>query len=153
MDDPRHVENWILRVGDGDHFWSSSNKFIWGIDSNNKSNTSLFIRTVKAGDLLWFVKGGEKGKIITVATFIELKKRELGPLIAFTTTNEELGWTSQEGNWDIEVHYTTLYDLQECELFSEIKSPRVIRKYNEKCKADLPNEYKHIVRYSKAVLK
>jgi hypothetical protein len=153
MDDPKHVENWILRVGDGDHFWSSSKKYIWGINSNHKCSTNTFITSAKTGDLLWFVRGGEKGKIIAVATFTEMKKRETGPLIALTLTNEDLGWTKQAGDWDTEVHYKELYDLTECGLFSEIQSPLVIRRYNEKCKVNLPNEYQYIVKYSKALFK
>ncbi len=149
MDDPRQVEHWILRVGDGDHFWSSSIKNIWGIDSNNKSNTQVFINTVKSGDLLWFVQSNSKGKLIAVATFTEMKNRETGPLIALTLTNEELGWVKTKGNWDIEVHYKNLYDLRLCDLLSEIQSPKVIRKYNEKCKVNLPLEYPYIVKYSK----
>jgi hypothetical protein len=145
-------EHWILRVGDGDHFWSSSKHYIWGIDSTNKANVNQFIQTIKPEDLLWFVKGGEKGKLIAVATFREFKKRETGPLIAFTATNEELGWVKQAGSWDTEVHYTNLYDLRECQLFSGIQSPRVIRKYNEKCKVNLPVEYPYIVKYSNAEL-
>lgn len=140
-------EHWILRVGDGDHFWSSSKQYIWGINSNHKCSTNSFIQQVKHGDLLWFVKSGERGKLIAVSTFIELKKREVGPLIAFTATNEELGWTKQSGEWDLEVHYKALYDLRECGLFSEIKSPLVIRKYNEKCKVNLPIEYPYLLKY------
>ena len=143
-------EHWILRVGDGDHFWSSSKHYIWGIDSKNKSNTQSFIQAAKPDDLLWFVKSGDRGKLIAVATFKEFKKREVGPLIAFTATNDELGWVKQIGDWDTEVHYTNLYDLRECQLFSEIKSPRVIRKYNEKCKVNLPVDYSYLVKYMKA---
>ena len=144
------INYWILRCGDGDHFWSSSKKFIWGVDSKQKSNTNIFITTAKPGDLLWFVQGGNKGKIIAVSTFKEFKNRETGPLIALTLTDEDLGWVKTKGNWDTEVHYNDLYDLRECELFSEIKSPKVIRKYNEKCKVNLPVEYPYIVKYSKA---
>jgi hypothetical protein len=147
-----NVEHWIFRVGDGDHFWSSSKYNIWGIDSQNKSTTQPFITSVKSGDLLWFVKGGDKGKLIAVSTFTELKKREVGPLISLTLTDEELGWTksNQGGNSDTEIHYKDLYDLTDCGLFSEIKSPLVIRKYSEKCKVNLPAEYPYIVKYSKA---
>ena len=104
---------------------------------------------VKDGDLLWFVKGKSRGQIVAVATFISTKSRILGPLIPLSHTNTELGWTETEGEWDIEIHYKNLYNLSNCELYSEIKSPLVIRLYNEKCKVNLPAEYPHIVRYSK----
>ena len=84
-----------------------------------------------------------------MATFTKIQERVLGPLIELTLTNEELGWDKSEGYWDTEVHYKDLYNLTECNMFSEIKSSLVIRLYNDKCKVDLPAEYQHIVRYSK----
>ena len=142
-------QHWLLRIGDGEHFASSSKYNIWGIDSTDIFNAKPFINSVKPGDLLWFVKGNSKGKLTHVATFTETKPRELGPLIAFTKTNEELGWTKQKGYWDTEVHFKDLYDLTNMDLLSEIKSPKVIRVYNEKCKVNLPQEYPLIVKYSK----
>jgi len=142
------ANHFLLRVGDGDHFKRSSSKSIWGINSKEKQG-KWFASNVKDGDLLWFVKGKDKGKIIAVATFTENKERVLGPLISTTFTNEELGWTKTEGEWDTEVHYRDLYNLSSCGLYSEIKSPNPIRLYNEKCKVNLQVEYPSIVRYSK----
>jgi hypothetical protein len=139
-------QHFLLRIGNGNHFISSSTKSIWGINSANKDGW-WFIHHVQEGDLLWFVTSNSKGKIIAVATYTGTRERVLGPLLALTSTNEELGWTETEGNWDTEVHYKDLYDLRPFELFSEIKSPLVIRLYSEKCKVDLPTEYKHITRY------
>lgn len=153
MDSPAVINtptHWLLRVGDGTHFKSSSKDKIWGIDSNNKSNTSKFMKEVKKGDILWFVQGKNKGKLLGMATYVGHGKRVLGPILNLSKTNEELGWTKQEGNWDIEIHYQNLYDIEYCELYTEIKSPLVIRTFNEKCHVDLPTEYNNIVRYSKA---
>ena len=142
---PNHF---LLRVGDGDHFKQSSSKLIWGIDSKTTQST-WFISKVREGDLLWFIKGKSNGKVVAVATFTENRERVLGPLIALSFTNEELGWTKTYGLWDTEVHYKDLYNLSYCNLYSEIKGPRPIRLYNEKCKINLPSEYQNIVRYSK----
>jgi hypothetical protein len=144
-------KHWLLRIGDGQHFISSSSKYIWGVNSSDKGNVVPFLTHAKPGDILWFVKSKSKGQLIAVATFTEFKKRELGPLISLTATNEELGWTIQTGNWDIEVHYKELYNLTDCNLFSEIKSPKVVRLYNEKCKVILPLEYPYIVKYSRVL--
>jgi hypothetical protein len=141
-------EHYLLRVGDGEHFKNSSPMSIWGIDSS-ASCTKGFIKTVKEGDILWFVKSKSNGHLIAVATFTGLKERVTGPLIDLTPSNEELGWTKTEGDWDIEVHYTDLYNIGACELYSGIKSPLVIRKYSDKCACNLPAEYASIVRYSK----
>ena len=139
--------HWLLRIGDGDHFTSSSKKNIWGIVST-LPNEKHFLYTVKEGDLLWFIQGNTHGKVLAVATYVKSKSRETGPLIAFTATNEEFGWTKQDGTWDSEIHYKDLYNLSTCSLLTEIKGPCVIRTYSEKCKVDLPAEYPRIVTYA-----
>ena len=143
------TKDWLLRVGDGQHFKTSSSKKIWGIYSKVPCAIS-FLKHVTCGDRLWFILGNSGGKVLAVATFTKTKERELGPLINFTATNEELGWTNTSGNWDTEVHFEHLYWIDECNLQTFIKSPLVIREYNaEKCKVALPTEYANIVRYCK----
>ena len=140
------IQHWLLRVGDGEHYRASSVKNIWGIYSTTPFG-KFFLRKAKKGDKLWFVKSG--GQLIGVSTFSSTKARELGPLISFTLTNEELGWVKQKGEWDMEVHYENLYDITCLEYMSEIKCAATIRLYNEKCKVNLPQEYILIERYSK----
>lgn len=145
--------NWLLRVGNGENFKNSSKYRIWGIYSKNR-HTKHFLKNVKPGDRLWFVKTKSQGKIIAVATYSSHNLRELGlgPLIDTSLTDEELGWTRNNIPWtssDTEVHYTDLYGLDDCEILTHIKCPIVIRKYDEKCIANLPVEYSNIVRYSK----
>jgi hypothetical protein len=142
--------DWILRVGDGLNLIRSSKYRIWGINST-LSYGKHFIENVKHGDRLWFVKSRSNGKIIAVATFRSFNKREFGPLIDVSMTNEELGWSGSGTDWtsDVEVHYTDLYGLDDCELLTHIKGAATIRKYNEKCSVNLPLEYNYIVRYSK----
>jgi len=143
------IKDWLLRVGDGEHFKKSSSKHIWGVDSKAPCSIS-FLKSVNPGDHLWFVLGKSGGKLLAVATFSKTKLRELGPLINFTATNEELGWTNKPGEWDIEVHFENLYWIDECNLQTKIQSPLVIRQYNaEKCKVELPTEYTNILKYSK----
>ena len=145
----KQVTHHLLRVGDSEHFKSSSVRGIWGIKSFIVCGKG-FLKIVKPGDVLWFVKGDRsKGLLLAVATFVKVQERVLGPLIPLTATNEELGWTKTEGSWDVEVHFKDLYNIEECELYSEIKGSATIRPYNEKCKVDLPQEYSNIVRYSK----
>jgi hypothetical protein len=140
--------HWLFRIGDGEHFQSSMKKSVWGIYSTTTCGKH-FTRTAKAGDIIWFVKSG--GLLAWLGTFIETKERVLGPLIALTESNEELGWVKQEGTWDMEVHYKDLYDIQSLELNSQIKSPLTIRLYNDKCKVNLVEEYALITRYSKVI--
>ena len=147
------AQDFLLRVSDGVHFRNSSVKHIWGINSENVFGKFL-MNKAKPGDRLWFVQSKSNGKIIAVATFVSFKKRELGPLIDVSYTNEELGWTKQKGDWDIEVHYNELYNLSDCELYSDIQGTSTIRSYKEgACKVNLPNEYPYIVKYSKVSTK
>jgi len=142
--------DWILRCGDGKNLKNSSKYRIWGISSKISTNKH-FIKNVKQGDRLWFVKSKSQGKLIAVATYCLHNSRELGPLIDISLTNKELGWVGSGENWtaDIEVHYTDLYVLNNCELFTHIQGAATIRKYDEKCSINLPVEYSYIVRYSK----
>lgn len=141
------MTDWLLRSGDCENFTNSSRHRIWGINSNR--NNIFFLKNVKLGDRLWFVQSGSQGKLIAVATYRSHNSREIGPLIDISLTNEELGWTGS-GTYDVEVHYTDLYWLTNCNnLLTHIKGPVTIRIYNEKCRVNLPQEYAHIVNYSK----
>jgi len=142
------VTHWLLRVGNGDDFIRSSTKFTWGFDSSSPSGKT-FQANATPGDLLWFVKSESKGLLLAVATLEAVKQREVGPLVAVTATNEELGWTRESEPSDTEIKYTHLYNVGVCGLHSEIRSPLTIRRYSEKCKVNLPLEYANIIRYSK----
>lgn len=107
-----------------------------------------FIKNVKPGDILWFVKSKSDGLLIGVAKFKNINERQLGPLICVTRTNEELGWTNDEDDWDTEVHYTDLYNISKCNLLSKIKGAATIRKNSDKCNVDLQTEYANIIKYS-----
>jgi len=143
--------DWIFRVGDGTNLINSSKYKIWGINTTTSTNGKYFIKNVKHGDRMWFVKNKSNGKILAVATYRSHNTRELGPLIPTTLTNEELGWTNEGPDWtsDTEVHYTDLYNLTDCQLLTHIKGSSTIRKYDDKCRVDLALEYSYIVKYSK----
>ena len=141
--------DWLLRVGDGENLKCSSKYRIWGVVSKIPLGKH-FIENVKPGDRLWFVKSKSQGKLLAVATYRTHNKRVFGPLIDISLTDEELGWSDPSGgNADIEVHYTDLYGLADCELLTHIKGPSTIRKYDEKCRVNLAVEYSYIVRYSR----
>jgi hypothetical protein len=144
--------DWLLYVNNGINFNNSSISNTWGIKSWTSSGKSIK-NSAKVGDRLWFVKSGSNGLLVAVATFVEFKNREVGPLIAVTQTNEELGWITGSGDWDVEVHYKDLYNITNCELYSELNGSAPIRRYNDKCKINLPLEYPNIVRYSKVTRK
>ena len=139
--------DWILRVGDGKNFLESSKFKIWSLNSNTPYG-KYFVKNVKQGDRLWFIKSKSKGKIIGVATYNSYNSRILGPLIRVTLTNEELGWTREGLDYtaNTEIHYINLYNTNDCDLSLDIKGPLTIRKNIE---FDLETEYNNIVKYSK----
>ena len=142
--------DWLLRVGDGENFINSSQYRIWGIQSTSPSNKH-FLKNVKIGDRLWFVKSKSNGKVLAVATYRSHNKRDLGPLVNFTMTNQELGWSGEGQDWtsDIEVHYSDMYGLSDCEILTHIKGAATIRKYDDNTRVNLAIEYSNIVRYSR----
>ena len=147
------MTDWVLRVGDGENFIRSSKYKIWGIQTITSPHGKHFIKNVKLGDRLWFVKSKSNGLIIAVASYLSHNKREFGPLINISMTNEELGWTGSDWTSDVEVNYTDLYGLSNCELLTYIKGSSTIRKYDDKCKVNLALEYSYIVKYSKITMK
>ena len=141
--------DWLLRVGDGGNLKRSSKFRIWGVSSRIAVGKH-FIENVKPGDRLWFVKSKSHGKLVAVATYRSHNIREFGPLIDVSLSNEELGWSDPSGgDCDVEIHYSELYGLSNCELLTHIKGPATIRKYDEKCRVNLAVEYSYIVRYSR----
>jgi hypothetical protein len=142
------AQDWLFRVGDGINLKKSSIHKIWSLNTKS-SDGKFFIKNVKLGDRLWFIQSKSKGKIIAVATYQSHNKRDLGPLLNMTMTDEELGWLKDDINSDTEIHYTDLFNLSNCDLLTNIQSPKTIRKYNDKCMIKLPEEYNYIVRYSK----
>ena len=114
-------KHWLLRIGDGENFINSSNKQIWGISEKSPTNKN-FLRKIKKGDFLWFIKSNSNGHAIALATYDKNIKRELGPILDITLTNEELGWDNNGNKSDIEIYYIELYNIKDCNIFTNIQS-------------------------------
>jgi hypothetical protein len=144
--------DWILRVGDGANLVQSSPWKIWGV-SSAVSCTKHFLKHVRVGDRLWFVRNKSQGKILAVSTCQRHVGRAVGPLINVTMSSGELGWTGEGEGWvnDTEVHYGELYNLEKYGLTTGIKGPASIRKYTPACAVDLTAEYKYLTRYLQPV--
>ena len=144
-------KHWLIRVGDGENFKNSSKHGIWGCKS---STSKTFLKDIAIGDKLWFITNKSQGQIIAAATFESHNKRILGPLVKLSMSDEELKWANTE--FDTEIQYSNLYNLNECKLNINIKSTILITKYindTNKYDIDLSQEYKYIVKYSKSLLK
>jgi len=124
---------------------------IWGLIST-VSDGKNFLSNSSEGDILWFLTNYKAGnKIVAVATFTESKSREVGPLISFTATNEELGWPN--GKWDTEVHFKDLYLIEDLDMQANTKCRSSYVKTSSITKEiefDFDLELKNIVKYSKA---
>lgn len=136
MANPTH---WLIRVRDGVNFeqniFSRGRKF-WSIkDSNN--NGKAFYRDVRANDILWFVTNKEGGsRIIAVARYLSHNERVLGPLVALSPTNEDLGWN--EPGYTKEFHFDDCYDVKEWNLTNPVDNRSTVIKYSNKFNYDLP---------------
>lgn len=144
--------NWLVRVSDGKNFINSSIYKIWGCESKLSKS---FLKDVKIGDKLWFITSKSQGKIIAVSSFERYEKRIIGPLINLSLTDDELGWFDRvDKKSDIEIYYTNLYNLYECDININLKARNSIIRYKEdKYEIDLYDEYKNIVKYSKICFK
>jgi hypothetical protein len=141
--------HWIIRVGDGIHFNSSAKYHIWGVNSLTDSSIKYLLRNINENDILWFlvnVKAG--GKFVGVAIYKSHNKREIGPLIAITKTDEELGWISSKGSWDTEIHYYNLFDISECNINYVTKIRSTAFRYDKEFMPNLPKHFNNIIRYS-----
>jgi hypothetical protein len=142
------TKDWMFRVGNGKNFKASSKFQIWGIKSSTNFGKH-FVKNVKPGDRIWFIKANSNGLILGVAIYRSHNYREFGPLVDSTMTDEELGWDDTGENCDIEVHYSELRELEDCGLLTHIKFQGSIVEYKDNCKINLPVEYSYISRYRK----
>ena len=129
------ITHWLVRIGDGNNFKNSSKSNIWGVKSTK--NVINFENLVKCGDVLWFVVSNNNGKVIAFAEYVSHNKR--------TKTNEELGWeiNNNSSNWDIEINYKNRMDVEKDNYLTCILGQNVnVRRYNNKCKINLPQIYK-----------
>ena len=91
------------------------------------------------------------GKIIGMAEFSSFHDRLDEPLLQIDTkTNEEQGWIGGSA-WDIQIHYTNMYDTERQNLRGCVQVPATIFKYDkfkEQIQANLYEEYKNFKRYA-----
>lgn len=131
--------NWLFRVGNNIELFNSSVFNIWGINSLS-ADSKFFLKKAKHGDCLWFVKGKSNGLIVAVAIFSRSVKRIDGECMSY----EQLGWINSSGLCDTDIHFENFKKIANLNLKSQIKSPKVVRTYNQKCLINLPEMYSQI---------
>ena len=148
-------KHFTFHVSDGENFVQTSHMGLWGVKSRQ---CKKILDELKPGDILWFMEYPEKGshkrgKIMAVAVFQSKNERIIGSIFSLTPTNEELGWKGRHGGQsDTEIHYTNLYNLRGCDLYTGLQRGNVICRYDnlnkEKMLLNLPELYNTIVRFS-----
>jgi len=147
------MTHWLIRAGHGDNFARSSKHQTWGVNIKD-TNIRHLLNNILYRDKLWFVANRSHGLVIAVATYVSHNLRENDadqPLIRTTLTDEELGWDSKSGQkCEVEIHYTDLYNVSECDLITGFSIRSTTLRYpSEHCKLDLEQEYANICKYSK----
>ena len=143
--------HFTLHTGDSENFIKGQQFSLWAIRSKNKR----FLKKVKKGDILWFIRSKRAsdihlGKVIAMAVFESYNNRELGPLINTTMDDYDLGWNEKGGFCDIEIHYSNMYNLSQSSLFTGQKRGNVVCDYDnikDKLLVNLRMEYESIVKY------
>ena len=145
------MDHWIIRVGDGENFRNSKYP-IWGLKKGNGSVEGI-VKKIKRGDILWFLTSKKYGGIlIGMAKFIDYNNRKNEPLVNINTvSNKDQNWKGDE-EWDIQIKYGNLYEIEKQEIKLCIQCSAIIMNYKNfksKIDEDLNMHYRNFLFYSK----
>ena len=146
------MTHWYVRIHDGKNFKASMKKGLWALKSF-ACDGKCFLSNAVEGDILWFILGKPYGgKIYAVATFVKTVKRETGPLISVTLTDEDIGWEAgpNGSNWDTEIHFNESYLIESLHLIHNAKCQSSIFRVHDS-EIDLDMEHNNIVKYRDVV--
>ena len=117
----------IIRCGDGANLINSVNPY-WGVKRTGGQNT--FVKKMKPGDILWFMTSKPfGGKVIRMAEYTMFCDRQEESLIQlYSFSNSEQGWVGDE-NWDIQIHYKHLYNIESFDIRGCVACAANILKY------------------------
>jgi len=144
--------HWLIRIRDGKNF-RNSNFPLWGVKRGpHGCIKSLIKNRMNPGDILWFMTSKKfGGQLIGMAEYIASYDRADESLISINTkSNIEQNWDGDEA-WDIQLHYTNLYNTEKQNIAVCIACPAVILKYNtfkEKINDDLHKHFENFKKYA-----
>jgi len=144
-------QTWIIRVNDGENFRNSKYPF-WGIKRGRNGCMKTIVSKINKGDILWFMTSKPYGgKLIGMSEYCGFYDRHEEPLLQINTkTNEEQGWKGDE-LWDIQIHYTNLYNTEKQNITGCIQCAGNILEYEtfkSKIKGCLYEHYKNFIYYA-----
>jgi hypothetical protein len=148
----KKMAHWIFRVNDGDNFRNSKYPF-WGIKRGKNGCMKTIITKIKHGDILWFLTSKSYGsKFIGMGEYSGFYDRNDEPLFHINTkTNQEQGWIGDDP-WDIQIHYSNLYDTENQNITACIQCGSNILEYatfRDRISSDLYEHYKNYKFYAK----
>lgn len=147
-------KHWLIRVADGVNFKNSKYAF-WGLKRGK--NVKAIIQRMNRGDIIWFFTSKiYGGKIIGMAEYVNLYDRSDEPLLQIhTLTNEEQNWIGTD-DWDLQIHYTKLYNTEKQNLTICIQCSACVIVYDtfrDKIPHDLERHYQGFSFYADTVVK
>jgi hypothetical protein len=140
------MAHWMFRVKDGRNFRNSKYLF-WGVKRGN-GGVKTIVQRFQPGDVLWFITSAKYGgQAIAVAEYTCMYDRKDEPLLQIHTyTNAEQGWDGED-EWDIQIHYKHLHNIEQYKIPISIQCAGAILQYDTfKCKIpeDLHSRYEQI---------
>jgi hypothetical protein len=107
--------------------WGYNSEKCCGFKSVSLVKHELLLSSVAKNNCYVLCLPNKTSNIVGIAKIRNISKREIGPLIAFTTTNEENGWNSTTAygymDWDYEMIIEKYWDITKlfndtCDIFS-----------------------------------
>lgn len=126
MTDKVNVNDWIIRIQDGKHFFQQGHNGIWAI--RNIPRYENILKKFKKGDNIWFMQNkkstGVSGKLTAYGKYDSHFVREGN----IEKENKKRGWDKHTpifgGTWGIEIIFTDFKDLRKSNSFiTNISSP------------------------------
>lgn len=150
------VKHWLIRVKDGENFRKSKYPF-WGVKRGKYNCLKSLVKKISKGDIIWFFTNSDHGgKAIGMAEYVEFYDREDEPLFPINTfTNIEQGWEG-DGEWDLQLHYTNLYNTEKQDIKIRIQCANTVLVYDtwkDKIKDDLILHYNNFKFYAEPIKK
>ena len=144
-------QHWIFRVEDGENF-RNSNFPIWGVKRGKNNCIKTIVKKIKLGDVCWFMTSKKYGgKLIGVGEYNGYYDRTDETLVQVNTiSNEDQNWKG-DSLWDIQIHYSNLYNTEKQNITACIQCGGIILEYEtfkDKINGDLYEHYKNFKFYS-----
>lgn len=143
--------HWIIRVGNGMNLDILKQHKMWLFNKDANSNYKHFMNNYNIDDVIWFMVSGSKNKLIGMTKIKLIKKRELGPLINISLSDEELELVNPSNKlWNTELHFDTYFDISKINISYPacIRSPIPIFKIHIEHLQFFIDEYDKIIKYS-----